>query len=119
MKKLILVSLLILASSLVFAWDIVRQAAFPANFYGMDIIDTNVWAVGSGGAVVKSLDNGLTWSFVPTPFFNAQTATYRTVEDVDFADADRGVAVGGMGIVAITADGGASWTYPASVQAVV
>lgn len=117
-KTLILISILALCS-LAFGWDVIRQASFPANFYGMDIIGSTIWACGSGGAVVKSTDNGETWSFVTTPFFNAATATYRTVEDIDFADALHGVATGGMGIVALTSDGGATWTYPASAQAVI
>lgn len=119
MKKTLLLLTLILLVSAAFAWDLIRQTAFPANFYGMDIIGNTVWACGSSGAVVKSADNGNSWSFVPTPFFNAETATYRTVEDIDFADAQHGVAVGGMGIVAITSDGGVNWTYPAAVLALI
>ena len=119
MKRMVLAVTLLLLCSMVFGWDLVRQTAFPANFYGMDVVGNTIWACGSGGAVVKSTDSGMTWSFVPTPFFNATTATYRTVEDIDFMDQAHGVAVGGMGIVAITADGGDSWTYPASVQALI
>jgi len=119
MKRLLLIIALIAICSLSFAWDLIRQASFPANFYTIDVVGTHVWAGGSGGGVAKSTDNGLTWNFVPTPFFDAQTATYRTIEDLDFYDENHGVIVGGSGIVAITQDGGANWTYPATVQAVV
>lgn len=119
MKKTLILTTLIMICSLVFGWDLIRQTAFPANFYTLDIVGTHIWAGGSGGAVTKSTDNGVTWSFVPSPFFNADTATYRTIEDIDFYDENHGVVVGGMGIVAITSDGGSNWTYPASVQALI
>jgi photosystem II stability/assembly factor-like uncharacterized protein len=119
MKRLLLIACAVLICVGANAWDLVRQASFPANFYGLDVVGNQIWAVGSGGAVAKSVDGGQSWIFVETPFFNAVTATYRTVEDVSFADLNHGVAVGGMGIVAITSDGGANWTYPASAQAVI
>ncbi len=119
MKRLLLITALIAICSLSFAWDLIRQTSFPANFYTIDVVGTHIWAGGSGGGVAKSTDNGLTWSFVPTPFFNSVTATYRTIEDIDFYDENHGVIVGGMGIVALTADGGASWVYPDAVVALI
>ena len=119
MRKILILIITVLAANALFGWDIIRQAAFPANFYSLDVIGSTVWAVGSGGAVAKSTDDGQTWAFVPSPFFDAVTSTYRTVEDVDFMSQNDGVAVGGSGIVAITADGGESWTYPATAQAVI
>lgn len=119
MRKILILVITVLAANALFGWDIIRQAAFPANFYSLDVIGSTVWAVGSGGAVAKSTDDGQTWAFVPSPFFDAVTAAYRTVEDVDFMSQNDGVAVGGMGIVAITADGGQNWTYPATAQAVI
>jgi len=119
MKRTVIVFSLLLIFSSVFAWDLIRQAAFPANFYTIDVIGTTIWAGGSGGAVVKSTDEGLTWSFVETPFFNATTATYRTIEDIDFVSQDQGVVVGSSGTVAITSDGGDTWVYPVTAQAVI
>lgn len=119
MRKILILIITVLAVNTLFGWDIIRQAAFPANFNSLDVIGSTVWAVGSGGAVAKSTDDGQTWAFVPSPFFDAVTPAYRTVEDVDFMSQNDGVAVGGMGIVAITADGGESWTYPATAQAVI
>jgi len=119
MKRLLLIACAVLICVGANAWDLVRQASFPANFYTLDAVGNHIWGGGTGGAVAKSTDNGYTWNFVETPFFNASTATYRTVEDISFADHEHGVVVGGSGIVAITADGGNTWTYPASVQAVI
>lgn len=119
MKRTLLIFCAVLICVGAHAWDLVRQAAFPANMYTLDAVGNTLWAGGTGGAVVKSTDGGLTWNFVQTPFYNTVTSSYRTVEDISFADQNHGVIVGGSGIVAITADGGNTWTYPTSVQAVI
>lgn len=60
-------------------------------------------ASGSYGRIVRTIDGGATWS--------AQSYGTYTLNDVDFADSLRGVAVGGGGTVFLrTVDGGAHWT---------
>jgi photosystem II stability/assembly factor-like uncharacterized protein len=60
-------------------------------------------AVGERGFAMLSDDAGKTWRAVGTP-------TTRTLTDVEFEDAKRGVAAGHGGSIVRTADGGESWT---------
>jgi photosystem II stability/assembly factor-like uncharacterized protein len=61
------------------------------------------WAVGDGGMIMMSMDDGKTWS--------AQaSATPENLYAVSFADALHGAAVGRTGTVVVTIDGGAHWT---------
>ena len=119
MKRVLTLLSLLTLCSLVFAWDLVRQASFPIHFYTLEAVGTDIWAGGSVGGVAKSVDGGTSWNFVETPFFNATTAFYRTIEDISFATEELGVIVGGSGIVAITSDGGSTWTYPSTAQAII
>ncbi len=119
MKRIILLALIVIAGSHAFGWDLVRQASFPTNFYCLEKIGDTIWAGGYVGGVAKSTDDGLTWSFVVTPAYNASTADYKDVWDIDFIDQNNGIMVGDDGMVALTTDGGATWNWPASVQAVI
>jgi photosystem II stability/assembly factor-like uncharacterized protein len=117
MKKLSVALLLALICSAGFGWDIVRQASFPTNFYCLEKIGDTFWAGGYVGGVAKSTDDGLTWTFVPTPAYTPPT--YKDVWDIDFIDQNNGIMVGDDGMVVLTTDGGVTWNWPASVQAVV
>ena len=94
MKRVLTLLSLLTLCSLVFAWDLVRQASFPINFFTLEAVGTDIWAGGSGGGVAKSVDGGTSWNFVETPFFDATTAFYRTIEDISFATEELGVIVG-------------------------
>ena len=89
MKKLILVMTIVLLCSMAFAWDLIRQTAFPTNFYCLEKIGNTYWAGGCVGAVAKSTDNGLTWRFVETPAYNASANNYKDVWDIDFINDTR------------------------------
>ena len=119
MKKLILVMTIVLLCSMAFAWDLIRQTAFPTNFYCLEKIGNTYWAGGYVGAVAKSTDNGLTWRFVETPAYNASANNYKDVWDIDFINDMQGILVGDDGLVALTNDGGASWTWPQSAQNII
>lgn len=60
-------------------------------------------AVGERGRIIVSDDNGVTWRQIPSP-------TSVTLTHVAFANASDGWAVGGMGVVLRTTDGGLTWT---------
>ena len=66
------------------------------------------WAVGAGGAIFHSTDAGQHWV--------AQTSgTDARLERVAFSDDDNGIAIGELGAILTTHDGGASWIQmPAS-----
>jgi photosystem II stability/assembly factor-like uncharacterized protein len=57
---------------------------------------------GSEGAILRTLNGGDTWIQLPS-------GTARYLEDVTFADANVGLAVGGSGMVLQTTDGGLTW----------
>lgn len=69
----------------------------------------NIWAVGSGGVILRSADLGLTWSQQDTP-------TTCMLDSVCFVDASHGWAIGnltvhnpGPGVVLGTSNGGLTW----------
>ena len=64
---------------------------------------TTGWAVGAGGAIVKTADGGATWT--------AQASgTTADLNAVHFIDAANGWAVGDQGVIASSTNGGATWT---------
>lgn len=117
MKKTILLVTLITLCSLVFGWDLVRQAAFPTNFYCMEKIGSTIWAGGYVGGVAKSTDDGLTWQFVVTPAYTPPT--YKDTWDIDFINQNQGIMVGDDGMAALTTDGGLTWNTPATLTAII
>ena len=62
---------------------------------------THGWACGDSGTVIVTDDGGLTWTQQPVP-------TDSDLYDIDFADANRGMA-SGAGVVLVTTDGGQNW----------
>ena len=61
------------------------------------------WVVGDGGAILRSTDDGVSWSAQPS-------GTHENLYAVHFADALHGAAVGRRGTVVVTSDGGQQWT---------
>ena len=61
------------------------------------------WAVGDGGAIVRSTNYGLSWRIVQSP------TTYN-LNSVQFIDSDNGWAVGDHGTIIMTSDGGQTWS---------
>ncbi|MFO7660060.1 MAG: YCF48-related protein, partial [Candidatus Cloacimonadaceae bacterium] len=118
MKKAIFITLLLVLVSLAFSWDLLRQAQFPTNFYALDRVGTTFWAAGYVGGFAKSIDNGNTWEFVPSPAYDPVTPAYKDINDIDFYDELHGMMVSADGLVGITADGGASWTTPTQTQTI-
>jgi photosystem II stability/assembly factor-like uncharacterized protein len=62
------------------------------------------WASGAGGALMKTVNGGVTWAR------QTNLATSADLMRVRFADSRHGWVVGSGGLIARTADGGASWT---------
>jgi len=60
-------------------------------------------AVGAGGAILHSEDQGSTWLQAPCP-------TSVTLTSVAFVDSSIGWAVGHSGVILVTHDGGISWS---------
>ncbi|HNX00122.1 MAG TPA: YCF48-related protein [Candidatus Cloacimonadota bacterium] len=119
MRSRILICLaLLLTIAGLWGWSLNRQCEFPANFYNMDVVGSDVWAIGTAGAVAHSTNGGNSYSFVPNPGFNASTLTYIDLNDVDFYDTNHGIIVGESGLAARTDNGGTSWTVLTGVSTV-
>jgi photosystem II stability/assembly factor-like uncharacterized protein len=98
------------------------EGAFAASGTGIAVLgDRDVW-IGTGGKdaarVYHSSDAGRTWSVASTPI-RADSAN-AGIFSLEFSDAQHGIAVGGdyskanepIGNVALTSDGGKTWTAP-------
>ena len=84
-----------------------RVVAFGSREFHSVVFNTDGvgWAVGRG-SFYRSLDQGKTWQRfenLPQEFSN------RYWTSIDFADTQRGMAVGDNGAIAITTDGGKTW----------
>ncbi|MFL5331329.1 MAG: YCF48-related protein [Gemmataceae bacterium] len=74
------------------------------DFHGVAVLGTHIWVVGRPGTVIfHSADSGKTWQLQPT----GQSVPLNAVQ---FLDADHGWAVGELGVVLATSDGGKTWT---------
>ena len=67
------------------------------------IAGDHVWAAGEYGTLFASADRGASFEEAPKPL-------EMTVNAIAFADPQRGVAAGLAGTVAVTADGGQTWS---------
>ncbi len=119
MKRFIVLVFVLTLLSSMFAWDLVRQADFPANIYSLEIIGNEMWFSGSDGALGYSDDNGATLQFLPSPLYNETAGTYIDGNDMDFIDNMNGVVVGEDGLLMLTTDGGQNWTSATQVVSLV
>ncbi len=71
------------------------------------ISPVGVWAVGSGGTILRSADRGRTWINVTSP-------TTNDLNDIFMRSSTVGYAVGNAGTFLRTTDGGATWTIPST-----
>ncbi|WP_428422434.1 YCF48-related protein [Methylibium sp.] len=72
-------------------------------FYGLAIPKSGViWAVGSYGKIVRSVDAGAAWTIQSSPIDVH-------LQSIAAWDEQRAVAVGNQGRVIVTSDGGANW----------
>lgn len=96
-----------------------KEGAFAASNSSLAILPNGqVWLGTTAAHVLHSSDYGVTWTAAPTPIRN--DSSNAGIFSVHFSDARRGIAVGGdyskaadpKDNIAITADGGKSWTAP-------
>jgi len=73
------------------------------DYYGVFVLDENTaWAVGSRGIILRITDKGARVATLPTW---VEKALY----DIDFTDAQTGLAIGQDGLIIKTGDGGKTW----------
>ena len=72
-------------------------------FYGMTIPAPDViWAVGSNGKIVRSVNDGETWAAQVSPLSSH-------IQSISAWDERQAIAVGNQGRIAVTSDGGTHW----------
>ncbi|HSG26952.1 MAG TPA: YCF48-related protein, partial [Candidatus Krumholzibacterium sp.] len=93
------IALILLTGSASAQWNVEYQQDPPESFNGVYFPTASVgYVVGSGGAIYKSTDSGVTW--------NQQTSPVTTnLYDVFFTSATEGWAVGASGVIIHTTDG--------------
>jgi photosystem II stability/assembly factor-like uncharacterized protein len=84
------------------AADIPKEPALQENFYGVDILDNQVWVVGYYGTILHSSDRGVTWEIQRSP-------TRSALFQVRFLSRGKGLISGSYGTLLSTADGGSNW----------
>lgn len=91
------------------------EGAFAASGTNISIAGDRIWIGTSKSRVVRSADNGRTWSAASTPLPSSESAG---IFSIAFATRDRGIVVGGdykvesaaVDNVAVSSDAGATWT---------
>lgn len=110
MKKLVIFAILVLAAG-AFAqgkWE--RQSvATEAAFRGLSVVSSEVvWASGTGGTVVRTLDGGLNWQVIKVP--DAAKLDFRDIEAFDANTAYiLSIGNGESSRIYKTSDGGKTW----------
>lgn len=106
MKSLKLLFILLVLTGSIFAqWVQVGTGTTTSQLWSVSFADASkVFAVGVNGTMVKSLDNGQTWSLVN------HGLTTKNLYSIKFSSSQVGYA-GGVGLTLLkTTDGGATWT---------
>lgn len=108
--KLILITALLLAfSTLVFSQWAKQTVDTKASLRGLSVVsDKVVWASGTGGTVIKTIDGGATWKVMTVP--GADKLDFRDVEAFDANTAYiLSIGNGESSRIYKTIDGGATW----------
>jgi|SoiMetStandDraft_2_1073263.scaffolds.fasta_scaffold24064_2 photosystem II stability/assembly factor-like uncharacterized protein len=89
------------------AATLAKEPALQENFYGVQILDSQVWVVGYYGTILHSKDKGLTWEIQPSP-------TRNSLFQVRFLNGNKGWISGSYGTALYTTDGGKNWRAQAT-----
>jgi len=85
------------------------------SFYDVHFLDAKTgWIVGEFGKILKTTDGGATWKEQQKSLIGGEIVdalSLPTFFGVDFIDAQNGAAAGLDGKIAITANGGDTWTF--------
>jgi photosystem II stability/assembly factor-like uncharacterized protein len=83
-----------------------------ASLRGLSVVDANtVWASGTGGTVIKTVDGGTNWSVMTVP--GAEKLDFRGIRAFDDKTAvimSSGLAQEGQAQIYLTQDGGKNWS---------
>jgi photosystem II stability/assembly factor-like uncharacterized protein len=108
--KLVLASLLSLSAIMNAQWKKIPVST-TASFRGLSVVNANVvWTSGTEGTVIRTVDNGKTWSIMPVP--GGEKLDFRGIKAFDANTAviiSSGPAEQGQAKIFRTTDGGKSW----------
>lgn len=79
------------------------SAGTKRPFVAVSCVGDKLWVAGQGGQIAFSPDGGLNWHTQPS-------GTTRNLLDIEFANPQRGIAVGDFGTLLRTEDGGSTWS---------
>jgi photosystem II stability/assembly factor-like uncharacterized protein len=108
MKKKLLLLILLLPTTLSAQW-IKQTVNTTASFRGLSVVNEKiVWASGTGGTVVRTIDGGTTWKVMTVP--DAEKLDFRDIEAFDANTAYiLSIGNGEASRIYKTTDGGATW----------
>ena len=109
MKTLLCVVVLLLTSQLASAQWMKQTVDTTAAFRGLSVVSEKVvWASGTGGTVIRTIDGGATWNVIKVP--DAEKLDFRDIEAFDTNTAYiLSIGNGDISRIYKTIDGGTSW----------
>lgn len=109
MKHLVISFCLIFCSSVVSAQWMKQTVDTKASFRGLSVVNEKVvWASGTGGTVIKTVDGGKTWKVMTVP--GAEKLDFRDIEAFDANTAYiLSIGNGESSRIYKTTDGGTTW----------
>lgn len=108
MKVLTIFAFLVFSSAIHARW-IKQSVSTTASFRGLAVVnDTVVWASGSGGTVIRTVDGGKAWDVIAVP--GAEKLDFRDIEAFDANTAYiLSIGNGADSRIYKTTDGGRTW----------
>ncbi len=109
MKYLLLLFTITIAVSPIFAQWQKQNVDTKASFRGLSVVDENVvWASGTGGTVIRTIDAGKSWNVIKVP--DADKLDFRDIEAFDANTAYiLSIGNGDNSRIYKTIDGGKTW----------
>jgi photosystem II stability/assembly factor-like uncharacterized protein len=110
MKILICLSLLLTSAVLAPAQWVKQKIETTASFRGLSVVNEKiVWASGTGGTVIRTVDGGKSWRVMTVP--EAEELDFRDIEAFDATTAYiLSIGNGDNSRIYKTVDGGSTWT---------
>jgi photosystem II stability/assembly factor-like uncharacterized protein len=109
MSRSVLIFVLLLAANAGYGQWVKQSVGTVASFRGLSVVSNNVvWASGTGGTVIRTVDGGKTWDVVTVP--GADKLDFRDIEGFDANTAYiLSIGNGESSRIYKTTDGGKTW----------
>ena len=109
MKNLLFIVVILISSQVVFGQWVKQTVETKASLRGLSVVSEKVvWASGTGGTVIRTVDGGTTWKVMAVP--DAAKLDFRDIEAFDENTAYiLSIGNGDSSRIYKTIDGGATW----------